>query len=571
VELIEYLNPLRRWWWLLILGTALAVGAAYVALRQQPVYYEARTTLMIGRTLANPNPNYGEINLIGQLANTYVDLARRSPVRKATMERLGINRLPSYSVHLVRNTQLLEINVSAQDPRLAQAVADALAETLVAQSPTESNSEVQLRQGFVKQELNDLETGITATREQIARIETELTRMLSARDIAEAQAQIGALQGKLSNLQANYAALLSNTEQGATNTLTVVERADLPAVPTATGKTKTLATVAALGFMLSAATAYLLSYLDNTLKTPEEVKRQLGLPALAAVPDAGDSDILVMLPGHHNAASEAYRLLRTNLQFAAVDRPLRTLVVTSSAPSEGKSVTTANLAMALAQGGQQVVVVDADLHRPTVHRIFGLPNNVGLTSALLNGHSEPEELLEATSDPRLRVLTSGPIPPNPTELVGSARMREVLSALVDIADIVLIDTPPVLILADAPVLAGVVDGMLLVVEAGGTRRDAALKSIETLKAVGARLVGVVLNRVPLKGGGSYYYYDYYRDYGYSKSGARERGAGILGRFGMGKRRAAGGPPAHPKSNEQAPETAPQPAREVAQPGAAQQQ
>jgi polysaccharide biosynthesis transport protein len=567
VELIEYLNPLRRWWWLLIVGTALAVGAAYIALRQQPVNYEARTTLMIGRALTNPNPNYGEINLIGQLANTYADLARRSPVRNATMERLGIRRLPSYNVYLVRNTQLLEINVTAQDPRLAQAVADALAETLIAQSPTESNSEVQLRQGFVKQELNDLEEGITATREQIARIETELTRMLSARDIAEAQAQIGALQGKLSNLQANYASLLSHTEQGATNTLTVVERAELPTVPKATGKTKTLAAVAALGFMLSAATAYLLSYLDNTLKTPDEVKRQLGLPALAVVPDAGDGDVMVMLPGHHTPASEAYRLLRTNLQFAAVDRSLRTLVVTSSAPSEGKSLTTANLAMALAQGGQRVVAVDADLHRPTLHRIFSLPNNVGLTSALVNGHTETEGLLEATSDPRLRVLTSGPLPPNPTELVGSVRMREVIASLLEIADIVLIDTPPVLILADAPVLAGVVDGMLMVVEAGGTRRDGALKSVETLRAVGARLVGVVLNRAPLKGAG-YYHYEYYRDYGYGKAPLRERTAGILGRFGVGKRRRANGSSRSRKSNKQALETAPQPAHEVAQPGAA---
>ncbi len=179
-------------------------------------------------------------------------------------------------------------------------------------------------------------------------------------------------------------------------------------------------------------------------------------------------------------------------------------------------------------------MVDADLHRPRLHRLFGLPNATGLTSALLDEHPATDGLLKATSDPRLRVLTAGPLPPNPTELLGSARMRELLASLAGEADMVLLDSPPVLILADATVLSTLTDGVLLVVEAGGTRRGAAEKAVETLRAVNARLVGALINRVPTRGSGYYYYYTYYKNYGYgyTEDGKRKR-SGLLG---IGKKR-----------------------------------
>jgi succinoglycan biosynthesis transport protein ExoP len=538
VEIFEYLNPLRRWWWLVILGTLVAVSASYVALLRQPPVYQARTAMMIGRTMTDPNPNYADIYMIEQLANTYADLASRAPVRKATMESLGIGWLPAYNVQLVPNTQLLEITVSATDPSLAQAAADALAQAMVAQSPTGSNSEVQQRQGFVTQQLDELEAAIQETRDEITKTQAGLAGMLSAREIADAQAQIAALQSKLRDLQSNYAVLLSNTDQGAANTLTVVEPAELPTSPTGGGKMRTLLLVAMIGFILSAGTAYLLSYLDDTLKTPADVKRALGLTTLAGVPvvqDLSPGQELLMLSGNHSAASEAYRVLRTNLQFTAVDHPLRTLLVTSPAPSEGKSLTTANLAVALAQAGLSVVVLDTDLHRPRLHKLFGVPSSTGLTSALLEEHPVTAGVLRPTSDPRLRVLPSGPTPPNPTELLGSERMRELISSLAEEADILLLDSPPVLILADAAVLSTMVDGVLLVIDAGRTRRDAAAKAVESLRAVNARLVGAVINRMPTRGAGSYYYYHYYKDYGYGQDGKGQR-SGLLGRLGIGKGR-----------------------------------
>lgn len=523
MEITEYLTPLRRWWWLLVLGTLVASAATYFSLRQQPPIYQAHTTLMIGRAINNPNPSTMDIYLSGQLANTYVDIANLSSVRKAAMAGLGLDWLPGYTVALRPDTQLLDITVTDTDPRMAKAAADEVARQLILQSPTGGDSEVQQRQQFVKRQLDDLESNIDATKNEITRLQADLASMLSAREIADAQNQIAALQNKLATLQANYAALMSNTDQGALNTLTVVEPAELPTAPVGTSKTRTLMLVAAIGFILAAGTAYLLSYLDDTLKTPPDVKKALGLTTLGAIPRIdggakGANSELVMLSEKHSAPAEAYRVLRTNLQFASVDHPLGRLLVTSPAPIEGKSLTTANLALALAQSGQRVIAIDADLHRSRLHKLFGLSNNVGLTSALLEEAPDLGALLQPTALPGLRVLTAGPTPPNPTDLVGTARMRDLLARLSAEADILLLDSPPVVILADASVLSTQVDGVLLVIDAGTTRRDVARHAVETLRGVNARIVGVLMNRVPGRGSG--YYHSYYKSYGYGKSGRR---------------------------------------------------
>ena len=354
MELQDYIAPLRRWWWLLVVGTLCALVPTYFALGRQAPVYETHTTLMIGRAISNPNPDYSQIYLTEQLANTYAEIAQQAPVQKAVMTALGLNWLPGYTVQLLPNTQLVKISVTDSDPGRAQAVANELGRQLVVQSPSGEDTEAQQRSGFLRAQLDDLETEIAETEAEITSAQASLASMLSAREIADGQAQIGALQNKLSTLQANYAALLANTQQGAVNSLTIVEPAELPGFPANPSQSRTLLLVAAIGLILSAGTAYLLSYLDDTLKTPVDVKRTLGLTTLAAVPvlDAtGEGRELVMASPAHSAASEAYRVLRTNLQFAAVDRPLHTLLVTSPAPSEGKSLTTANLRARAGAGG----------------------------------------------------------------------------------------------------------------------------------------------------------------------------------------------------------------------------
>lgn len=202
---------------------------------------------------------------------------------------------------------------------------------------------------------------------------------------------------------------------------------------------------------------------------------------------------LVTVRDPRSAAAEAYRALRTNIQFASLDKPLRTLLATSTAPDEGKSTTIANLAVTMAQSEQRVIVVDCDLRRPTLHTIFGLTNEQGLTSMMLNeAHSS---FLQATAVPGLQVLTSGPLPPRPADILGSRRMAAIIAQLREQADMVLFDTPPINAVTDAAVLAAMVEGVLLVFRAGATKRDRARQASKLLDKVNANVVGVVLTDV----------------------------------------------------------------------------
>ena len=430
MELKDYLRPLRRWWWLVVAATLVATVAGYLATRQQSPVYRTRTTLMVGSAIENPNPNGNEFWLTQQLANTYADIAQRDNVRTAAAAKLNLTVLPEYTARVVPNTQLIELSVTDIDPVRAQQVAQALAEQLIAISPAGPGGENQQRQAFISQQLNDLEVKIQETQDEIDRKQAELGDLFAARPISEAQTQIAALQNKKATLQANYAALLSNTQRGALNSVSIIEPAALNPMPVGPDKRASILLAAAIGLLLAAGAAYLLDYLDDTLKTPDDVQRALGLTTLGATPRLNRADSeLAMLSNSEPAATEAYRVLRTNLQFASVDRPIRTLLITSPAPGEGKTLTAANLAVALAQAGRRVILVDADLRKPRLHHVFKLPNHDGLTTALVQERPDFDGLLQAGPEPGLFILTSGPLPPNPSELLGSGRTRATSSRI----------------------------------------------------------------------------------------------------------------------------------------------
>lgn len=202
--------------------------------------------------------------------------------------------------------------------------------------------------------------------------------------------------------------------------------------------------------------------------------------------------------------SEQYRTIRTNIQFSTVDHELRSILVTSSVPGDGKSTTVANLAVVFAQQGKKVLLIDGDLRKPTVHYTFQIPNTIGLTNVLTKQVPLSEAIRETTIN-NLYVLTSGPIPPNPAEMLGSSSMKELMSEVHALFDLVLFDSPPILSVTDAQVLANLCDGSILVVKSQQTDKEAAMKAKDLLNAANAQLLGVVLNDIK-EGNGNYYYY-----------------------------------------------------------------
>jgi len=545
MEIREIIAPLLKWWKLLVASTLVAAFFSLLAVIQQPSTYVAETTLMIGRALEDPNPSGTELYLGQQLASTYADIAKREPVRQATMNALGLTWLPVYNVRPINNTQLMVISVEDTDPVRTQAVANELANQLILKSPISSQDNLE-RRTFINRQLDDLQVKIQETQDEIANKQQALGNMISARQITDAQNQIAALQTKLNTLQSNYASLLANTQQGAANTLNVIEPASLPTKPVGPDIPMTVLSACAIGFVLAAGGAYLLEYLDNTVKSPEDIKKLTDLPTLAGIANIkgeGYREKLITSQHPRSPISEAYRSLRTNIQFSTIDTPNRaTLLVTGPNPTEGKSVTVANLAVVMAQAGHKVLVVDSDLRRPTQHKLFELKNRKGLTDLLLQISERKVEdyeisglldgVIQKTQIEGLHVLTSGSIPPNPSEMLGSEKMKQTLTLLSGLYNYVLLDSPPELAVTDADVLSAQVDGVLIVAQASITTKNQLKQTLEQLQGVksNAHLLGIVLNDLSPKRDGYYYHYyyyknSYYQDEGYGYGAEKRDGGG----------------------------------------------
>lgn len=510
-DLRDYITPLQRWWWLLLAASVVAVLSNQLTVRSQPQMHQSTATVMVGNSINDPNPLRFTPVVTDQIIKTYTDYSALPSVRDTTKAALGMTSLPKFTIRAVKDTQLMEIRVVDTDPRRAQRVATELIRQLILMSPTDTQE--QERDALIDDELDALQVDIIATKAAIALRQEKLASLFSSREIADARSQLNALEAKLRSQRASYATLLTSSQRQDVNSITVIEPA-LAGIPLARQSSFTILLAAITGLSLAVAGAYLIETLDNTIRNTDEVKLRLGLETLTAVPSLdGELKFSPVYMMEHSQApqAEAFRILRTNLRFAAVVRPVQTVAVTSSLPGEGKSMVSANLAVALAQSGAKVILIDADLHRPRQHRIFGLVNNMGLTSALLSEEADARQYLRRTPLPTLHVLTSGPLPPNAAELVGSQRMQRMLTLLRQHADVILIDCPPCAVVADAAVISTLIDGVIMVVEVGRTKRDIAWRAVDTLRQVDAHMVGVVLNRMPHRSSGNYYsYYTYDR-------------------------------------------------------------
>jgi len=531
MELREYLAVIWKWLWLIMLGMVLAGGTAFVVSRNMTPIYRASTTLLISQARTPSMTDYTALLTSERLARTYAQLLTKRPVLEEVANRLGLEmeegKFPAkLDVKPVRDTQLIELSVEHSDPGLAAEIANTLPEVFIERNKSIQSSRFAASKESLAKQLAALERDIETTQRAINSLQDSSSPV--------DQAELGRLRTTLSQYQNSYAALLSRYEEirlaeaQAVDNVVVAEPAEVPLYPVKPRTLLNTLLASVVGGMLAVGTAFLIEYLDDTIKTSEDVGRDLGLSTLGIIARfhaAKDEGMLITAVHPRSPISEAYRTLRTNIQFSAVDKPLKAILVTSAAPLEGKSTTVANLGVVMAQAGLSTIVVDSDLRRPALHRLFDVSNSYGLTNALLQ--NDPNDCLQATEVENLQVLTSGPLPPNPAELLGSQRMRSLIQQLKDHADMVLFDGPPSLAVTDAALLANQVDGVLLVMEAGKTRREVAQRAKEDLSKVGANLIGVVLNKVPYKGGGGYYYYYYYSKEGEPRH-KREPRRGIAG-------------------------------------------
>ncbi len=519
MELKQYVRILWKWLWLLALSAGVAAVFSYWATAQQPKIYRTQTSLLVGQVFQNPNPQAAEFYTTQRLALTYSQIVEREPVMQATVDALGMN-IPwqalaaRVNAQVIAETQLLDIYVLDTDPQRAKITADEVAHQLILKSPTAPQGEQAAHRDFIANQLQDLEEKIKDTKESITKLQQDLALENSARSIQDTQNQIAALQGKINLWQQTYAQLLVFLQGGSTNFLSVVEPASVPMTPIGPRVMWNTMLAAALGLGLALGAVFLLEYLDDTVKTGEDVQHALSLPTIGAISRMAETDDpaehLITMKHPRSSVSEAYRVLRTNLQFSSLGNPSASLLVTSASPAEGKTTTASNLAIVMAQAGKRVILVDSDLRRPALHKMFGVPIAPGLTNLLVDQSLDVNEVLVHTSVEGLWLLTSGPIPPNPSELLATPQMMELIERLSAQSDIVLCDSPPLLAVADASILAAEVGGTVLVVNAGRTRTELFKRAGETLERVRARTLGVVLNKLSSKQSGDYYYY-YARD------------------------------------------------------------
>jgi succinoglycan biosynthesis transport protein ExoP len=516
MDLWPYIVPLRKWWFLIVVATLLAAVSSFLAIRNQPPVYNARTTLLIGRTIFDPNPSSNEIYLNQQLGNLYSDIANREPVRDATMKALGLTWLPQYVVRPMANSQFIEIIVTDSDPQRAFRVADELARQLVNLSPGSSQSEGQARREFVQAQLDEFQKNIVDTENQIAQKQASLGSLTSAHDIAQAQDQIQTLQTKLNLLQTNYTTLLASSQGGATNILQVIEPASVPTKPVGPSKLLIVLIAAAIGLVTSSGTAYLLEMLDDTIKTPEDVTRLLGLPVVGYFAEAGkkfeESPYVALHP--RSVLAEAYRSLRASLEADKGSQPMKVLLVTSPDAADGKTSVAVNLAVSIMHSGKKVLLVDADIRKPNIHKYLNVENNKGF-GEVLNGELDVRAVMQRWDKGDLYVVTAGRRLDVLDELLLPEKIERALNDLRYLADVVILDSSP-FIVSDAMTMAPFVDGVLVVIRPGHTHRKMVKLMAERINRMGGNILGVALNRIPLSQIGFYGEYRHYSPYYFSK-------------------------------------------------------
>lgn len=535
MELRDYLNVIRARRSVILLATVIVAAVALAVSLVQPPTYESEARVLISEKDQGA-AIFGQVlpELSSQperALQTQVQLVRVRPVAEAVVKRLGLEVQPDalmrrVSVSAIGQTNVIAISASAGSPDEARDIANAVAEEYVLASR-------ERKRASIKEAADEVEQRLDEARAEILELGRRIQQSGRSDELA-AELQIAAqtystLAEKLQQLRIN-----ERLESGSG---TVVQSAAAAEAPVAPQPMRNTAIGLAVGLVFGLGMAFLYEYLDNTIKSTDEAEKVYGAPVLAIVPldkyEKGVKRKLAIIDTPGSASAEAYRVLRNAIDFVNFEHNLKTLLITSATPAEGKSTVAANLAMSLAQAGKKVVLVSCDFRRPTTDQFFNVNNMIGLSDVLLGTHSL-KAALQQPAEEQLLVLTAGKMPPNPSELLASNKMEELVGSLEEWADWVIIDTPPVLAVADPVSVARWADAVLMVSKAGESTKEAAQKAVEYLGKVGARIVGVAVwgldeskHQVGYGYGyytGGYYYYRSYYGYGSSAKKSGKQGA-----------------------------------------------
>lgn len=516
MEIRQYLYLLRRWLWLILLVALVTGSTAYFVSRMQQPIYRATSALLIIEDNSSSDSAYRTLLTSERLASSYAERLKNFYVLQAAINSLSVdlttNELDEILfVDTIGQTNLLAVSIEHSDPQLAADLANAVPQFFIERTQAQQLDRLANSKASLEEELASVEAEIVAIEQQLvaAQQQTEPDAVLLN--------QLHETLLRLRNAQARLVQSLEDlrlTQAKQLETVVIDEYARPPERPIRPRVlTNTiLATIA--GLMLAVGVAFLMEYLDDTVKDPEEVEYATGLGTLGVLEQLKTdlpNEALVVAREPRSPAAEAYRQVRTNIQFVNLDKKSKTLLITSAQPNEGKTTVAANLAIALAQSGRKVILVDCDMRRPTLHTLLEVDGNRGLCDMIIRGRNDTA-YLSGTLVPNLRLLPAGRIPPNPAELLGSERMKNVIDWLQDQADIVVFDSPPVLAVTDAVILSQVTDLTLFVVSAASTRYPSFIEALERIAAVDAPIAGVVLNKVDPQRDGSYYANYYKIDY-----------------------------------------------------------
>lgn len=565
MELHQYWKVIRKSLWIIILICLVGLAATAGYTFTQPPEYSSSATLLLNPSVPSALVPYVQTQVAANIADSYTKVIHTRSFANSVAKERGVVSIDMTRVttSLVPNTLFYGITSRAATPEQAQQFLQAVLKVFL----SSDNQQIanQSKDAAKTQMQQDLENELMFFDGQISDYNNQIKELEKQPSSTTRNDQLQQLRGQLVTLhQTKTGTMVALNQAGAAgggaNTALVIDQPS-EGTPVPSNLIRNLVLALFVSLLLGVGVAFLRDYLDYTIQSPEYLETELHLTPIAVIGVADERSTrygygvhkrkgasggmhtpaselterpLVTIERPRSPESEAFRVMRTNIQFSSVDKPVHTLVVTSSGPGEGKSFTSSNLAVVMAQAGKRVILVDADLRKPTVHKVFNLPNNTGFTNLVLNGSTEVDGVFQKVPGVEgLAVITSGPMPPNPSELLNSQQAAEMMRLLAQQADVVIYDSPPAAAVTDAIILATRTDATILVIRAGSTRRDVVARVRSQLQQVGVANVMPVLNRVQSRNLKGYYYYSYYGAQPGDSSNSDGRKNGKGGKKGKG--------------------------------------